>query len=398
MIAIPWYFTQIDELEKFGLVYALTNVAALIWVPYSGTLTDRFNRRNILITVMAVLGTIILAIGWTGHVNGGLPWYLVAGVFVLTFLNYNIHYPTLYAFVQEMTEAKHYGKITSFIEIQGQTATILAGAGAAILLAGTMGEGQDILGMSVSFFGEIEPWAINEIFLLDAATYFLGMSILALIRYRSATSLKTQGVRIWQRLKTGFTYLRGNPYILIFGLASYAVFVAVLIDGFYLMAPYVENHLNEGADVYAAGEITYAFGAIMAGVFIRRIFRRMELSDSIIIMSAMTAVLLYVLFATKSVWLFYLMGVIMGVCNSGIRIQRVTYLFNRVPNELYGRVNSVFNMGNIVVRIVLLSIFSLSFFQIGDNIRLTFLILAIFVLLAVMVLMYHRRNILLDLN
>jgi MFS family permease len=396
MIAIPWYFTQIDELEKFGVVYALTNLAALIWVPYSGTLTDSYDRRKILIVVMAVLGLIILSIGWGGHLNGGLPWYMVATVFVLTFLNYNIHYPTLYAFVQEMTEAEHYGKITSFIEIQGQTATIVAGAGSALLLAGTVGEGLNILGFTISVFGEIEPWAINEIFLLDAATYFIGIFVLSLIKYRPLKKIQSKGIKIWKRIETGIDYLKANPYVMIFGLASYAVFVAVLIDGFYLMAPYVNNHLLEGADVYAAGEITYAFGAIMAGVFIRSIFKSVNLSDSIIIMSVMAVGLLFTIYATKSVLIFYLMGVILGMSNSGIRIQRVTYLFSKVPNEIYGRVNSVFNMANIVTRIGLISLFSLHFFQISNNIRYTFLILSVFVLIAVLTLLYHRKNILLD--
>jgi len=65
---------------------------------------------------------------------GALPWQLVAGVFMLTFLNYAVHYPNLYAFVQEIIEPKYYGRITSYLEIQGQLTSILAGAGAALLL------------------------------------------------------------------------------------------------------------------------------------------------------------------------------------------------------------------------------------------------------------------------
>ena len=129
MIAIPWYFTQQDDMARFGLMYLLTNVIAMVWVPYSGTLTDRFSRRKILLVLMAILGCIILSISFTGFYFDGLSWLMVSSVFVLTFLNYNIHYPTLYAFVQKMTEPEYYGKVTSYIEIQGQLATICAGAG-----------------------------------------------------------------------------------------------------------------------------------------------------------------------------------------------------------------------------------------------------------------------------
>ena len=184
MIAIPWYFTQIDGMSAFGLVYALTNVVALFWVPYSGVLTDRFERRKILMVVMAILGLVILLMSAFGYHSDGLPWGMVAAVFVLTFLNYNIHYPTLYALVQEMTEEAYYGRITSFIEIQGQTATITAGAGAAFLLAGTRGGSLDIFGYEWTGLPEILPWAIHEIFLLDGITYFIGFLIIAMIQYR----------------------------------------------------------------------------------------------------------------------------------------------------------------------------------------------------------------------
>ena len=44
----------------------------------------------------------------------------VVFVFGITIFNYNIHYPNLYAFGQEITEPKNYGKLNSYIEVQGQ--------------------------------------------------------------------------------------------------------------------------------------------------------------------------------------------------------------------------------------------------------------------------------------
>ena len=396
MIAIPWYFTQIDGMSAFGVVYALTNVIALFWVPYSGVLTDRFERRKILMVVMAVLGMVILLISAYGYSMGRLPWGMVAAVFVMTFLNYNIHYPTLYALVQEMTEEAYYGRITSFIEIQGQTATITAGAGAAFLLAGTQGGSLDIFGYVWTGLPEILPWAIHEIFLLDGITYFIGFFIIALIQYRPLAAKTKEMGSIVARLKTGINYLRSNPYVMIFGLASYAVFVTVLIEGFYLMAPYVDSHLLSGANVYAGGEIAYAFGAVMAGIFIRTIFKKMTLTDSVIIMSIATAALLMTLSLSNSVLIFFIMSVVLGLCNSGIRIQRVTYLFTKVPNELYGRVNGVFNMANILCRIGFLLLFSRAFFQTLDNIVYALFILSIFVVIAVYVLIRYRSKITLD--
>ena len=97
---------------------------------------------------------------------------MVALVFMLTFFNYNIHYPNLYAFVQEITESKYYGKITSYIEIQGQLTAMLAGAGGAFLLEGT-GDGQlSIFGSQMQFPFSVEAWTIYEIFLFRKITFY----------------------------------------------------------------------------------------------------------------------------------------------------------------------------------------------------------------------------------
>lgn len=396
MIAIPWYFTQIDGMEQFGLIYALTNVIALFWVPYSGLLTDRFERRKILMVVMGILGAIILAIGLLGVSLDGLPWIVVAAVFVLTFLNYNIHYPTLYALVQEMTEMKYYGKIASIIEIQGQTATISAGAVAAFLLSGTEGGSIELFGYLIEDLPEIKPWDIHEIFLVDGVTYFLGLLILTTISYRPDEGSSVETGTVLSRVRKGIQYLRTHPYITIFGLASYAVFVTVLIQNFYLLAPYVVRHLGAEANVYAAGEMTYSIGALLAGFTIQYVFRKMHLTDSIIWMTVAVSIIFMVLFTTNSTTVFYVMGIIMGLCNSGIRIQRVTYLFTRVPNELYGRVNSVFNMANIAFRVVLLTAFSLSFFQESNHVIYAMLTLSIFLMVAVAILVFFRGHIILD--
>lgn len=137
MLAIPWYFAKQEAMAQFGLVYILTNILAFFWVPFSGTFIDRFNRKYIFLAITAIVGSILLIVAITGFQLGGLPWYLVAFIFMLTFFNYNIHYPNLYAFLQEITEAKNYARITSYIEIQGQLTSMLAGAAGAILLDGT---------------------------------------------------------------------------------------------------------------------------------------------------------------------------------------------------------------------------------------------------------------------
>ena len=396
MIAIPWYFTQQDDMARFGLMYLLTNVIAMVWVPYSGTLTDRFSRRKILLVLMAILGCIILSISFTGFYFDGLSWLMVSSVFVLTFLNYNIHYPTLYAFVQEMTEPEYYGKVTSYIEIQGQLATICAGAGSALLLGGFPEGGWNLGGFQLDFLPPMDPWKIHQIFLIDGLTYFAGVAVLAIIPFKSTVVAIKDRPPLLTRMKEGVNYLKENKYVAIFGFASYVVFLTVLIEGFYLLAPYVDRHLEAGAGVYAAGEMTYALGAVLAGFLIQWVFRGVSLVDSILVMTVAAALVWLILFFSKVIAIFIIVGIVIGMCNAGVRIRRVTYLFTKVPNAVYGRVNSIFNMGNISMRIVLLALFSQAFFQTGGNVKWAFMILFVLCAAAVGVLLYYRRRMLIS--
>ncbi len=392
MIAIPWYFARQMEMGKFGLIFILTNVIALFWVPYGGTFIDKYNRKNIFLFITTISGLLLFSIAGFGYQNEGLPWYTVAFVFMFTFFNYNIHYPNLYAFVQEITEIKHYGRITSFIEIQGQLSNVLAGAGAALLLEGIQGGYLNLFGMKVLVSFHLEPWTIYEIFMMDALTYLVAFVVIFFIKYQSLVEKHLEDNPIKERLLVGFQYLKKNKEILLFGVASHSIFVSVLVTTFYLAAIYVNNHLQASGDVYAISEIYFATGAVFAGIAIRRIFSRLNVPLSVIIMTTFATALFVVLCFSKNIFLFYFMFLILGMTNAGVRIQRVTYLFTHIPNQVYGRATSVFTLINIGFRIVFLSLFTLSFFQKENHVVLSFLVLSLFLFISNIVLIKHYKS------
>ena len=392
MIAIPWYFAKEDAMSQFGLIYLFTTALALFWSPYSGTLIDRFDRKHIFLFLTAIVGLLVASIAGVGMLWGMLPWYLVAAVFTLTFLDYNLHYPCVYAFAQEISEPKYYGRMTSFIEVQGQLTTIMAGGGAAILLEGTsVGQG-GFFGLPISIPFAIEAWSIQQIFLLDALTYLLAFSIIACIRYVPLTKRTPDKGSIINQLKIGFDYLKEHRMITLFGVASFSVFAVTLLTNFYLSATYVNKHLLASGDVYAFSEICYSIGAVFAGIAIRRVFRWTSIPVSITLMTGICTALIAVLTFTQSIPIFYIMLIILGITNAGIRIQRTTFLFKHVPNQVYGRASSIFFLTNITARMLLLSCFSMHFFQVSNNIIYAFGILSIFLFLTLLVLWRYQEQ------
>lgn len=391
MIAIPWYFAMQGDMIRFGVIYSIATIISLVWVPYCGLLVDKYDRKRLFLVLNAICGLAILGISALGFIKGDLSWLWVGLVFVITFFNYNLHYPALYAFAQEITESRHYGRITSILEIVQQCSSILAGAGAALLLEGSQDGIINIFGFYLNVGWSIDAWDIHQIFLLDGATYFVSFLIIFFIRYQPI-SLRTPEIgNILSRIKTGWKWLKNHPNMMVFGIASYAVFAVVMVVVFYVSANYVNGHLHKGADVFASSEMYFAVGAVLAGIAIRKIFKAFSLPLSVIVMTTVVAILSFCLYFSCSVPIFYAALFLLGLTNAGIRIQRITFLFTNIPNQVYGRTTSVFRIFNVLMRSFFLALFTIPFFQ-GSNVYITFGILGCFLVLAIIILIWNQNK------
>jgi MFS family permease len=383
MLSIPWYFASVvDESVVFGQVLAGATFVSIIWSLYAGTLIDRYPRKNIFL-IASLIGFVVLSsAGVYGEVNQEAPIWLVAFIFVFTFFGFNIHYPNLYAFSQQLAARGDYGRINSILEILGQSTNVLSGAFGAVLLSGTTVGSLNILGAEISFPFEIEAWEIWEIFLLDASTYALAACIIPFIKYKDLSELVVDMEPIVSRFKRGWRFLTLNKELMVFGLASYAIFIVLLIEVQYLLPIYIDNHLEAGADIYASSEVYFALGSLFAGLLIRRVTRNIAPTKTIILLMLLAGVSFVIVSFTKSVVGFYLFSVLIGWSNAGTRITRVTFLFNHVPNNIIGRANSIFYVYNIASRGTMITIFALPFFSESNNIIWTYVACGCFIMVS----------------
>ncbi len=396
MLAIPWYFAQQDQLGLFGIVYLITNILSMFWVPVSGSIVDKYDRKKVFLFITMIGGCILGTVTTLGYSLGELPLLIVGSVFMTTFLHYNIHYPCLYAFVQEITERKYYARMTSVLEIVGQLTTIMAGALATLLLEGTQNGQLKVFGTTIDIGVNISKWDIHEIFLVDTITYFASFIIILFISYTPILERETETGGIAERLKAGWTYLIQDRPTMWFGVFSFTVFLAMLLEAFYLGVSYVSNHLQETGDVYANSKMAYSSGAILIGLSIRHIFKKVNIPLVTIILTIAMAIIFFVLSATNNTTLFFGMMLLVGICNAGTRIARITYLFKNVANQFFGRAHSVFFLFNVALRIVMLAVFTRPFFQLSDNIVYAYVITGVMLLMSTVVLIKHYRTF--DLN
>lgn len=368
MLAIPWYFTGVIHREElFGEAYFIITALSLFWGLYAGTLIDRYSRKRIFL-VMNLSGLFILStISLIGFKNDFLPWYLVALIFATTASIYNIHFPNLYAFAQEITAKKDYARVTSLLEIQGQITFTIAGALAALLLNGVTQQ-SGFLGMHIPFPFEFSAWKIHEIFAVDAVTYLIAFVIIYRIKSLPVVEKTIDTGHLRERIKTGFSFLKKNPLLFHFGNGSLLVFLTILIFGTYVQPAYVNTVLHKSGDAYAFGDMTFSFGAVLAGFLTTKFFAEKNVVLGIILLSVISG-LMYLVMATNHImFLFFVANFVIGACNAAIRIQRITYLFHHIPNHIIGRANSVFFMTNVFLRLCLIGTFTLPFFHQSTNI------------------------------
>ena len=300
MIAIPWYFaTIIDRSDLYSLAFAIISFITLFWSLYAGTLIDKYPRKNIFIAANIVPFVVLAFVACYGQVTGAVEIWMALGVMGITILFYNVHYPAIYAFNQELVEPKYYGKINSWLEAQGQSTNIIAGALAAILLSGTSDLDYDL-----PF--EIERWELYEIFTMDAATYIVAIFLVSRIKYVPQVERKIGTGRVLDRLKEGISYLKENTSILIFGLTTHAIFAFIIVEFYQLVPNFVDKFMQEGADVFALAEILYSVGALVAGVAFGSFIKTDKAVKRIIYFFVIIIVFCFALGFNNSIWLFVL--------------------------------------------------------------------------------------------
>jgi MFS family permease len=393
MLSIPWYFASVLHAGSFfAVVYMCITLATLFWSLYAGTLIDRHSRKRVFQGINISGGLVLGGVALHGFITGSTPVALVVLVFAATVFIYNIHYPSLYAFGQEISEKHNYGRMNSYLEIQGQATTVFAGAVGAVLLSGTKDHVVNLLGFAVRLPFEIRAWSLHEIFAMDAATYFVAIVLVAMIRYTPAEPMEVHTGTVVARMRMGFDYLKAHRLVFLFGNMAHAIFVILLVEVHLLLPWYVNNHLKADAGVYASADITYAIGALFAGLFIRFIFRNTPTVKAVVLLMLLTAAGCLTVAFTKSVFIFFAFSVLIGVTNAGTRILRITWLFNHIPNNMMGRAGGVFQLINIFLRSVFIGLFSIPFFSAGSNVTWAYFIGALFILLSAIPLITRYRE------
>jgi MFS family permease len=366
-IGISWYLVETTGTARLlGSTMLISAILAFLIGPYSGTLIDRFSRKAILqIEQLGGFTVLALLAGW-GFWGTYHEWMLVL-IFLATTFMFQIHDPTQAAFVQETFDQKQYKEIISLLEIENQTAMVLSGVFAGLLL---------------------EKFGLHVVLILNALTYLIAFVMLSGINYIFTLKKKCARTSWVELFSQSWVYIRERRGFMIFGVSALIPFIAVMLVN--LLNPIlVSQAMGNDVKIYSLGKVTYSVGAVAAGILVTSISRKFGAFSSMVFHYMLMAIGLVLIVAIPKGSAFVLLSAILGWCNVSTRLIRQTLYMELLPNRFMGRVMSFFKSIGTLIRLLLLALFTVMIDTTGAKVG--YLVLASLLLIATLGIMVSMR-------
>ncbi|MDR7315238.1 MFS transporter [Brevibacillus nitrificans] len=339
MIGIAWYLVEkTGSAQLLGSTMFTSAVLMFFIGPYIGTLIDRFSRKKMLLVENLIGFSVLGALAIWGFFGSYVEWMLIAIYLVTTFM-YQIHYPAQSALVQEGFEPRHYNSINSLLEIEGQTASVLAGGVAGFLL---------------------NSYGLHIVILFNALTYLFAFGLLSTMKYTftlEGEAKANQGVNWLGQLGQSWRYIREKRGFMVFGISAMMPFIAIMASN--LLKPvYVSQTLKADVSIFSLGEMAYAIGAVAAGILVSLFVAKMGQLSAIVGNTLLFAIVIVAMVSLPYGWALVASYMVYGWCNASVRLIRQSLYMTIVPKHFMGRVMSFFNSVGMMMRLVLIGGFT----------------------------------------
>lgn len=369
MIAVPWLLvSKGDGATLFGYITIVMTVFNFITSPFIGQWIDRISRKKILMLGEAVGFLTVLFFAISGFIGMEYTTWHYMVLYGTASFYYNLFYPGMFALNQEIFPKSVYKSLNGAMEIQGQLSSVIAGAVAALLI------------------GKIN---LEWMLLFDAVTYLSAFIFFWLIPYSPIQRDMQKSDSFWMKLTEGYRYMKERPKLFLFLLASFMPFIGVMVTN-YLFPVYLVNVLKVEGSIYGAQSMVYGIGAVIAGIIIPYFANKLGNEKSIILTTFVYTVGFVILLFIKAVPIFLVLIAFLAFGNAGTRVARNSYLMDQIPNQIVGRVDSLFRTIGLAIRIVLLTLFT--FVNSQSQFHFSFYVLAFVLFVSFLIVLWTKNT------
>ncbi len=312
-------------------VLVLRLVPTFLATPIGGVLSDRWDRRRIMITSDIVRFAIIMATGFVPELWALYLFAFASEAASLVFL------PARDASIPNVVSSR---------ELEAANAMVMGSSFAGIPLSGPLYAGLAAAAAHypLSWHGEHVfreyPYVFALVF--DSLTFLVSAWLIAKMRLPKHQPSPSDDVPMWESLRDGVRWIVERPFI---RSLAYAVTFGMLGGGvlFALGIGYI--HTTLGGNDIAFGWLMGLFGAGMVAGFVVSQFKPAQGTAWMLRASILaTGAVLIVMAVITKLWLAYVMAAVFGTAFSVDVIVAMSQVQARTPDETRGRVMSVVHM------------------------------------------------------
>jgi len=315
--------------QLVGLLLTVNVLAGFFVSPIIGVLTDRFNRKLLLITLYTLQIILLIFLAVLIIFTEFYTFY-VFFFSIINGLGWATYMATSRGLMQELLSEEQYVEGNAIIEISLQVGMFTAGAASGVLY--------EIIG-----FG----WLLM---LNSTAIFFSSMCLVGIRYYPISTS--GNNASFIKDFRDGMSYLKNEYWLLIFGIASILPSVSTML--FNVVLPgYVTDVIKGNSIVFGLSDMFYGIGGFVSGFIASRIIRKMSYLVAILITFFIIMLILGSLVFNESAWILYGACLLYGFGNSSLRIWMNTRIMESVPKGYLGRAISVWTAISLLLQAVL---------------------------------------------
>jgi MFS family permease len=319
LVASAWQVYDLENdpvaLSIVGTAFTLGMVAFLLT---GGVVTDRAERRHVLIAADLVRAGALVAMGVLSVTGTIEIWHLVV---LSAFMGIGEAFfgPAFGAIVPDIVAAEHLVQANALDQLVSQAALRLAGPALGGFVVAAVGPG-------IAFLG-------------DAGTFAVSAACVAALRVRTMPVERTRSAR--RELVEGLAYVRRQPWLWA-TLISASLSLLFFLGPIEVLLPYViRNELGGGAGGYGAVLAARGVGAVATSLILSQLgVPRRYLTFMYVTWGVATLPFLVYAFGT-SLWQFATFALFEGACMTAGMVVWGTLMSTRVPPELRGRVHSL---------------------------------------------------------
>ncbi|MDP5276529.1 MFS transporter [Chengkuizengella axinellae] len=317
---------------SFATNLVLSILPTIILGPIAGVLTDRLNRKMIIVGADLLSGAVLLLLFFVSFVQFNLIW-IFAVTLILNILN-TLFYVCLEAAKPNLVHEKNLMKVNALTQMISSSSFILG----------------PMMGGFVFAFMDIKLFI-----LINAISFFISSASELFINFKFSNESnegESKKTRIFKDMKEGFLYLISQKQLT--GMLGIFILINILFTfSVQIPIPYIIINVLKLSEL-SYGIIAGAFpvGMLVGAIIVGKLSEKlMEYNKLLILMTVVSSVLIFLLgipllFIGNEYKLFYtiyyvaLHG-IFGIVIAFVDIPVITMLQKMIPDELRGRVLSV---------------------------------------------------------